>query len=145
MGRSICTHPRTGPHPLHTKTHKTNNNDAKQVHFGTPTPEEKEAFTLVLQGHIALAQAVFPEGTMGACRGVDVCMCACRWMCTTMPHPPQSVYPLIHLQPNQTNPPNQPTSLSKCMAGSKLDILARLPLWSRGLDYKHGTGQSVFE
>jgi len=36
------------------------------VHFGTPTAEEKEAFTLVLKGHIALAQAVFPEGTMGA-------------------------------------------------------------------------------
>jgi Xaa-Pro aminopeptidase len=24
--------------------------------------------------------------------------------------------------------------------GSKLDILARLPLWGSGLDYKHGTG-----
>lgn len=24
--------------------------------------------------------------------------------------------------------------------GHKLDILARLPLWSFGLDYKHGTG-----
>lgn len=24
--------------------------------------------------------------------------------------------------------------------GHKLDILARLPLWSQGLDYKHGTG-----
>lgn len=27
--------------------------------------------------------------------------------------------------------------------GSKLDILARLPLWSWGLDYKHGTGAWV--
>lgn len=99
-----------------------------QVHFGQPSEEEKRAFTLVLKGtknttttttehddhhhssrpqldttergahvvpaclsasgHIALAQARFPEGTMG----------------------------------------------------HKLDILARLPLWSQGLDYKHGTG-----
>ena len=35
------------------------------MHFGAPTAEQKEAFTLVLQGHIALASAVFPEGTMG--------------------------------------------------------------------------------
>lgn len=34
-------------------------------HFGTPRPEEIRAYTLVLKGHIALAQAVFPEGTNG--------------------------------------------------------------------------------
>lgn len=28
-------------------------------------------------------------------------------------------------------------------AGSALDILARLPLWTRGLDYDHGTGHGV--
>eukprot|EP00952_Eustigmatos_sp_NYUAD-ZCMA_P001200 5328-Eustigmatos_ZCMA.PRE.1 len=27
--------------------------------------------------------------------------------------------------------------------GAKLDILARLPLWYTGLDYKHGTGHGV--
>lgn len=34
-------------------------------HFGTPTEEEKRAFTRVLQGHISLAQAVFPDKTTG--------------------------------------------------------------------------------
>ncbi|TFK37159.1 putative Xaa-Pro aminopeptidase P [Crucibulum laeve] len=34
-------------------------------HFGTPTDEEKRAFTRVLQGHIAIDTAVFPEGTTG--------------------------------------------------------------------------------
>lgn len=27
--------------------------------------------------------------------------------------------------------------------GSRLDALARLPLWSNGLDYNHGTGHGV--
>ncbi|KIP01838.1 hypothetical protein PHLGIDRAFT_32417 [Phlebiopsis gigantea 11061_1 CR5-6] len=34
-------------------------------HFGTPTEEEKRAFTRVLQGHIAIDSAVFPSGTSG--------------------------------------------------------------------------------
>ncbi|KAF8886121.1 peptidase M24, structural domain-containing protein [Infundibulicybe gibba] len=34
-------------------------------HFGTPTEEEKRAFTRVLQGHIAIDTAVFPNGTTG--------------------------------------------------------------------------------
>ncbi|KDQ60006.1 hypothetical protein JAAARDRAFT_711428 [Jaapia argillacea MUCL 33604] len=34
-------------------------------HFGTPTAEEKRAFTRVLQGHIAIDKAVFPNGTTG--------------------------------------------------------------------------------
>jgi len=33
---------------------------------GTPTPEMKDRFTRVLKGHIALATAIFPEGTTGA-------------------------------------------------------------------------------
>ncbi|MBK6708582.1 MAG: aminopeptidase P family protein [Sphingomonadales bacterium] len=33
---------------------------------GEPTPEMKDRFTRVLKGHIALALAVFPEGTRGA-------------------------------------------------------------------------------
>ncbi|KAG6877769.1 hypothetical protein C0993_004144 [Termitomyces sp. T159_Od127] len=32
-------------------------------HFGTPTDEEKRAFTRVLQGHIAIDTAIFPSGT----------------------------------------------------------------------------------
>ena len=34
-------------------------------HFGTPTEEEKRAFTRVLQGHIAIDTTIFPEGTTG--------------------------------------------------------------------------------
>jgi hypothetical protein len=34
-------------------------------HFGTPTDEEKRAFTRVLQGHIAIDSTVFPNGTTG--------------------------------------------------------------------------------
>ncbi|CAL5194731.1 unnamed protein product [Lathyrus oleraceus] len=37
----------------------------RTVHFGKPTTREKECFTRVLQGHIALDQAVFPEDTPG--------------------------------------------------------------------------------
>ena len=33
---------------------------------GTPSAEMKDRFTRVLQGHIALATLVFPEGTTGA-------------------------------------------------------------------------------
>ncbi|TBU37642.1 hypothetical protein BD309DRAFT_994978 [Dichomitus squalens] len=36
------------------------------VHFGRPTPEQCEAFTRVLRGHIAIDSAIFPEGTSGA-------------------------------------------------------------------------------
>ncbi|PFH45881.1 hypothetical protein AMATHDRAFT_70981 [Amanita thiersii Skay4041] len=34
-------------------------------HFGTPTEQEKRAFTRVLQGHIAIDTAIFPNGTTG--------------------------------------------------------------------------------
>ncbi len=34
--------------------------------FGIPTNEQKRMFTLVLKGHIRIAQAVFPEGTSGS-------------------------------------------------------------------------------
>jgi Xaa-Pro aminopeptidase len=37
----------------------------RTVAFGTPTKEEITDYTLVLQGHLALAAAVFPEGTFG--------------------------------------------------------------------------------
>jgi Xaa-Pro aminopeptidase len=38
----------------------------RTLHLGTPTPQQKCDYTLVLKGHIALQQAVFPEGTRGA-------------------------------------------------------------------------------
>ncbi|XP_023537181.1 probable Xaa-Pro aminopeptidase P isoform X1 [Cucurbita pepo subsp. pepo] len=37
----------------------------RTVHFGEPTTYQKECFTRVLQGHIALDQAVFPQHTPG--------------------------------------------------------------------------------
>ncbi|KAK9292664.1 hypothetical protein L1049_020642 [Liquidambar formosana] len=37
----------------------------RTVHFGEPTARQIECFTRVLQGHIALDQAVFPENTPG--------------------------------------------------------------------------------
>ncbi|KAK9219126.1 hypothetical protein WN943_007765 [Citrus x changshan-huyou] len=37
----------------------------RTVHFGEPTAREKECFTRVLQGHIALDQAIFPQSTPG--------------------------------------------------------------------------------
>ena len=37
----------------------------RTVILGTPTPEMKDRFTRVLKGHIALATARFPEGTIG--------------------------------------------------------------------------------
>eukprot|EP00897_Mesotaenium_endlicherianum_P009270 jgi/Mesen1/8371/ME000468S07807 len=63
----------------------------RTMHFGKPAAHEKACYTRVLQGHIKLDTAVFPNGTTG------------------------------HV----------------------LDILARLPLWSDGLDYRHGTGHGV--
>jgi Xaa-Pro aminopeptidase len=38
----------------------------RTIIVGKPTPEMKDRFTRVLQGHIAIAQAVFPKGTTGA-------------------------------------------------------------------------------
>lgn len=38
----------------------------RTVAIGTPSEEEKSMFTKVLKGHIALACAVFPEGTTGS-------------------------------------------------------------------------------
>lgn len=37
----------------------------RTLHFGTPTAQEQEAYTLVLKGHISLELAVFPKGTSG--------------------------------------------------------------------------------
>ena len=38
----------------------------RTIALGTPTAEEKHDFTLVMKGHIALARAIFPEGTRGS-------------------------------------------------------------------------------
>ncbi len=38
----------------------------RTIAVGQPTPDMRQKFTLVLKGHIALARAVFPDGTSGA-------------------------------------------------------------------------------
>lgn len=38
----------------------------RTIALGTPTAEERHDFTLVMKGHIALALAIFPEGTRGS-------------------------------------------------------------------------------
>lgn len=37
----------------------------RTLHLGTPTPEERRHYTLVLKGHLALRHARFPTGTSG--------------------------------------------------------------------------------
>ena len=39
----------------------------RTIHLGTPSHYEKECFTRVLKGHIALASANFPNKTKGHC------------------------------------------------------------------------------
>ncbi|MBQ8502331.1 MAG: aminopeptidase P family protein [Bacteroides sp.] len=63
----------------------------RTIALGALTDEEKEDYTLILKGHIALAMAVFPEGTRGA----------------------------------------------------QLDVLARMPIWQRRMNFLHGTGHGV--
>jgi len=58
---------------------------------GKPTAAQRRIFTLVLEGHIALARAKFPAG----------------------------------------------------VRGMRLDTVARVHLWTAGLDYNHGTGHGV--
>jgi Xaa-Pro aminopeptidase len=38
----------------------------RTVAVGTPSPEMRDRYTRVLQGHVAIARAVFPKGTTGA-------------------------------------------------------------------------------
>ncbi len=38
----------------------------RTIALGTPTDEQKHDYTLVLKGHIALSNAIFPKGTRGA-------------------------------------------------------------------------------
>ena len=38
----------------------------RTIALGTPTDEQRHNFTLVMKGHIALARAIFPDGTRGS-------------------------------------------------------------------------------
>lgn len=44
---------------------RSSNSVTRTLHFGTPTAFEKRAYTRVLQGHIAIDEAVFPSTTTG--------------------------------------------------------------------------------
>lgn len=63
----------------------------RTLHFGEPTKEQRELYTLVLKGHVQLAMSTFP----------------------------------------------------KTAKESRLDILTRGPLYTKGLDYLHGTGHGI--
>lgn len=63
----------------------------RTIPLGPLTDEEIIDYTLILKGHIALARAVYPEGTRGA----------------------------------------------------QLDVLARMPIWTRRMNFLHGTGHGV--
>ncbi len=76
----------TGGHYLGGTTDVT-----RTIVIGEPKPREKGFFTRVLQGHIQLARAIFPDQ----------------------------------------------------MAGGRLEVLARQPLWEERADYGHGTGHGV--
>jgi len=51
----------------------------RTLHFGDPTPHERACFTRVLQGHVALAGAVFPEHTLGS--RLDALARTALWSC----------------------------------------------------------------
>lgn len=54
-----------GQFTIRNKIHSFGPNVELHQHFGTPTEEEKRAYTRVLQGHIAIDTLVFPNGTTG--------------------------------------------------------------------------------
>lgn len=85
----------------------------RTLHFGTPTPQEKEAYTLVLKGNIALDTAVFPKGTNGF--AIDCLARQYLWVSLAW------VYTACCVLAMLTNPTQQ----------------------KRGLDYRHGTGHGV--
>jgi Xaa-Pro aminopeptidase len=61
IGRDSMLLVDTGAQYLHGTTDIT-----RTLHLGAPTQQQREDYTLVLRGHIALQQAIFPEGTRGA-------------------------------------------------------------------------------
>lgn len=54
----------------------------RTMHFGTPTEREKEAYTRVLKGLIALDRAIFPKGATGF--ALDAFARQFLWVCRSM-------------------------------------------------------------
>ncbi|CAI7823893.1 unnamed protein product [Closterium sp. NIES-53] len=98
----------------------------RTVHFGTPSDYEKECYTRVLQGHIALDCAVFPQGTPGF--ALDILARKALWG--------------MGLDYRHGTGHGVGAGLNGT-PGFALDILARKALWGMGLDYRHGTGHGV--
>ena len=125
-------------------------------HWGTPTEEQKHCFTRVLQGHIALASAVFPEGTPGAPpprpRAPGCASPAGVGRSPIPTHIPvnsafhfdrrniQIGLTLVHHMFERVGVWRETLVVG---AGLMLDTLARGPLWRDGLTYGHGTGHGM--
>ncbi len=61
-----------GLYLLSSNTIKGTTDVTRTMHFGTPTLHERECFTRVLQGHIQIDCAVFPNGTTGFLFGNNI-------------------------------------------------------------------------
>jgi Xaa-Pro aminopeptidase len=86
----------------------------RTLHLGTPTPWQRQMFTRVLKGHIALASTLFPDGTPGM--ALDAFARSALWQASCQP-PPCPCHPLgIELFPDGT-------------PGMALDAFARSALW----------------
>ncbi|MDB5696456.1 MAG: X-Pro aminopeptidase [Sphingomonas bacterium] len=94
------------------------------VPVGAPTPEMRDRFTRVLKGHIAIAAAVFPDGTMGA--QIDAFARAPLWEAgLDYPHGTGhgiGSYLSVHEGPQRIAAPNYPggASLEPLAAGMML-------------------------
>jgi hypothetical protein len=65
MARPSESAPRFDSSPSKSLTPCFVRSTTRTLHFGTPSEREKRAFTRVLQGHIAIDSAIFPETTTG--------------------------------------------------------------------------------
>jgi Xaa-Pro aminopeptidase len=81
----------------------------------------------VLKGHIALGNAIFPNGTNGITKFDYFASDSLGIILAS-----------LHFKHE-----NLATFSLKILVGHSLDILARIPLWKYGLDYRHGTGHGI--
>uniref|UniRef100_A0A3Q4M754 Xaa-Pro aminopeptidase 1 n=1 Tax=Neolamprologus brichardi TaxID=32507 RepID=A0A3Q4M754_NEOBR len=65
VGLSFPTISSVGPHGAIIHYSDGTTDVTRTMHFGTPSAFEKECFTYVLKGHIAVSAAIFPNGTKG--------------------------------------------------------------------------------
>jgi len=111
------------------------------VHFGNPTPEEKEAFTLVLRGMFSLPPSLPPSFQALSRKSPLALLTFTGRRPARLTPPPPSLPPSLPLPPGHIALAR--ARFPEGILGAKLDILARLPLWSVGLDYRHGTGKQA--